>query len=117
MIELLTQLLELPNSWVIFDIESDNHEAWLFLKKKEISLSDEIKTETLRHLEIFGKKAYIKLHFTNDKDLNELKFYTTIGFCVPFIMDVKKMIGKSTDASICKLYDLTMKELNKIKES
>ncbi len=115
-IELLTKLLELPDSWVIFDVKSENNEVWIFLKPKETPLSDDLKTEILRHLETFGNRTYIKLYFSNEKDLNKLPLYTKIGFCNPFIMDVRKMFGTATDASICNLYGLTKKELNKIKE-
>ena len=116
-IELLTQLLKLPDSWVIFDVKCENNEVWIFLKPKETALSDDPKTEILRHLEIFGNRTYIKLYFSNEEELNKLPFYTKIGFCKAFIMDVRKMFGSSaTDASICNLYSLTKKELNKIKK-
>ncbi len=115
-IELLTKLLELPDSWVIFDGKSENNEVWISLKPKETPLSDDLKTEILRHLETFGNRTYIKLYFSNEEDLNKLPLYTKIGFCKPFIMDVRKWFGTATDASICNLYGLTKKELNKIKE-
>ena len=116
LIELLTKLLELPDSWVIFDIENKNNEVWISVKPKETPLSDDLKTEILRHLETFGNRTYIKVYFSNEEDLNKLPLYTKIGFCKPFIMDVRKMFGTATDASICNLYGLTKKELNKIKE-
>ncbi len=115
-IEMLAQLLELPDSWAIFDVKSENKEVWISLKPKEIPLSDDLKTEILRHLETFGKRTYIKLYFSNEEDLNKLPLYTKIGFCKPFIMDVRKMFGRATDASICNLYILTKKELDKIRE-
>ncbi len=115
-IEMLTQLLKLTESWVIFDVKNENNEVWISLKPKETSLLDDSKTEILRHLEIFGNKAYIKIYFSNEEDLDQLPLYTKIGFCKPFIMDVRKMFGRATDASICNLYGLTKKELNKIKE-
>ena len=114
--EMLTQLLELPDSWIIFDLKNENNEVWISLKPKETSLLDNSKTEILRHLETFGNRTYIKLYFSNEEDLHKLPLYTKIGFCKPFIMDVKKMFGRATDASICNLYGLTKKELKKIKE-
>jgi len=116
--ELLTQLLALPDSWVVFDVDvkNEDNEVWISLKPKETSLSDASKTEVLRHLEFWGKRAYLKLYFSNEKDLDKLSLYTKIGFCKPFIMDVRKMLGRATDASICNLYSLTRKELNRIKE-
>jgi len=115
-IELLTQLLKLPDSWVIFDAKSENDEVWISLKSKETLLSDNLTTDILRHLDFFGKKAYIKIYSSDEDDLSKLPLYTKTGFCKPFIMDVKKMFGKATDASICNLYNLTEKELNKIKD-
>lgn len=114
-VESLAQLLELPDSWVIFDVKSEDNEVWIFLKIKEMPSSNDTKTEILRHLDTFGKRTYIKLHFTSEQDLDELQFYTGIGFCKPFIKDVKKMLGIATDTSICSLYSLTKEELNKIK--
>lgn len=115
-VELLAQLLELPDSWVIFDTKSEDKEVWVFLKPKDMSLSsDDVKTEVLRHLDVFEKRAYIKLYFTNEEDLNELQLYTKTGFCKPFVKDVKRLLGKATDRSICNLYGLTKEELNKIK--
>jgi hypothetical protein len=115
-IEILTQLLDLPDSWVIFDVKKENNEIWIYLKEKGISSLDNSKTETLRHLEIFENRTYIKLYFLNEEGLNKLPLYTKTGFCKPFIMDVMKMFGRATDASICNLYGLTKKELNKIKK-
>ena len=114
--EMLQKLLELPDSWVIFDVKSENNEMRISLKPKETPLSDDLKTEILRHLDNFGNRTYIKLYFSNEEELNNISLYTKIGFCKPFIMDVRKMFGTATDASICSLYDLTIKELNKIKE-
>ncbi len=115
-VEMLTHALELPESWVIFDVKKENNEIWISLKPKETPLLDDAKIEILRHLEIFGNKTYIKLYFSNEEDLNKLPLYTKIGFCKPFIMDVRKMFGRATDASICNLYILTKKELDKIRE-
>jgi hypothetical protein len=39
MIELLTQLLELPDFCIIFDVKSENNEFWVYLKPKELPLS------------------------------------------------------------------------------
>lgn len=115
-IGVLAKILDIPDTWVIFDAKKENNEVWISLRPTETPLSDNLRVKILRHLEFLGSKAYLKLCYSNEEDLNKLPVYTTTGFCKPFIMDVKKMFGRATDASICNLYGLTNKELEKIKE-
>ena len=115
MIKLLTELLELPDSWVIFDAKDKNNEFWLYLKPNKLTLSHNIRSQILRHLDAFGKNTYIKLHFENDDDLKNLQFYTKIGFCEPFIKEIKHMARGGNDESICRLYNITKEDLDQIK--
>jgi hypothetical protein len=112
---LLAQILDIPDTWGIFDVTKENNEVWISLRPKEMPLSDNLKTKVLRHLEICGSKSYLRLCYSNEEDLDKLPIYTTTGFCRPFITDVERMIGRTTDASICNLYGLTKEEFEKIK--
>jgi hypothetical protein len=115
--DFFTRVLEIPNTWVIFDSRIENNEVWISLRPTETPLSDRLKTDVLRHLEVCGRKAYLKLYFSNEEELNTLPIYTNTGFCKPFVAGVERMLGSATDNSIRHLYDLTDKELEKIKNN
>jgi len=114
-VEQLAQMMQLPDSWVILEVKNGNNEMLISVKPKDTSRLDESKTEVLRHLEFFGNRVYVKFYFSNEEDLDKLPLYTKTGFCKPFVEDVRKMFGRSTDKSICHLYSLTTEELDKIK--
>ncbi|KOR28979.1 hypothetical protein TI05_15900 [Achromatium sp. WMS3] len=113
---LIAEMLNIPDTWVIFDAKKKGNEVWIFLRPKETPLSDNLRTEVLRHLEVFGSKTYLKLYYSTEEEINKLPIYTASGFCKPFVMDVNKMFGTATDASICNLYGLTRQELENIKK-
>ncbi len=62
-------MLNIPDTWVIFDAKKEGNEVWIFLRPKETPLSDNLRTEVLRHLEVFGSKAYLKLYYSTEEEI------------------------------------------------